>query len=177
MANTLEADIIRVLTDTRDQIRANMQVRNINASGRTSASIRVEPYEGGVRLVGGVDARHDVPNSPNIYGNDTAPIPTLEVGRKEGGVPKGFYYIIRQWSRDKGLRFSNDTERNTFSYFVAKKIANEGTKRNTNNQDIYSTPTQVARERIEQLLQSSLSNTMRAALGGERVTTLKGAFN
>lgn len=177
MANTLEADIIRVLNETKDQIRANMQSRGVNASGRTSASIRVEPYEGGIRLVGGLDARHDIQDSPNIYGNETAPIPTLEIGRVGGKVPKGFYYIIRQWSREKGLTFADEQERNTFAYFVARKIAREGTKRAQNNLDIYSTPTQLAKERINNLLQASLSNTVRAAIGGEKVTTLKGAFN
>lgn len=177
MANTLEADIIRILNETKDQIRANMQSRGVNASGRTSASIRVEQYDGGVRLVGGLDARHDIQDSPNIYGSDTAPIPTLEFGRVGGKVPKGFYYIIRQWTKEKGLQFADEQERNTFAYFVARKIAREGTKRAYNNQDIYSTPTQIAKERINDLLQASLSNTIRAAIGGGKVTTLKGAFN
>lgn len=177
MANTLETDIVRILNETKEQIRENMQARGVNASGRTSASIRVEPYEGGIRLVGGLDARHDIDDSPSIYGSDTAPMPTLETGRTGGAVPKGFYYIIRQWSREKGLQFANEQERSTFAYFVARKIAREGTKRAHNNLDIYSTPAQVAKERINELLQASLSNTIRAAIGGEKITTLKGVLN
>ena len=98
MANTLEADIIRILTDTRDKIRANMDAQKVNASGRTSASIRVEPYEGGVKLVGGTDSDRKIEDYPAILGtldvSDTAPIPTLEVGRVGGN--------IREWSREKG---------------------------------------------------------------------------
>ena len=180
MANTLEADIIRVLTETRDQIRANMDAKKVNASGRTSASIRVEPYEGGVKLVGGTDSTHKIEDYPRILGTldatDTAPIPTLEVGRVDGDVPKGFYYIIRQWSREKGLQFSSESERGTFAYFVARKIARSGTGRSTNQVDIYSTPVVEAKERINQLLRESVSRTVRAALGGSSVKGLRGAF-
>ena len=92
MANTLEADIIRILSETRDKIRANMDAQKVNASGRTSASIRVEPYEGGVKLVGGTDSDHKIEDYPAILGtldaSDTAPIPTLEVGRVGGNVPR-----------------------------------------------------------------------------------------
>lgn len=176
MANTLEADIIRILSDTRDKIRANMDAQKVNASGRTSASIRVEPYEGGVRLVGGLDARHDIDNSPGIYGSDTAPIPTLEVGRVGGNVPRGFYYIIREWSREKGLNFSSESERGTFAYFVARKIARSGTKRSTAPLDIYSTPVEEAKAKINAILRENLSRTVRAALGGSSVKGLKGAF-
>lgn len=180
MADTLEADIIRILTDTRDKIRGNMDAQGVNASGRTSASIRVEPYEGGVKLVGGTDSDHTIQDSPGIYGNDTAPIPTLELGRKEGGVPRGFYYIIREWTREKGINFESETERNTFAYFVSRKIANEGSQRYrepSKRKDIYSTPVEEATAKINAILQESISRTVRAALGGSSVTGLKGAFN
>ena len=181
MANTLEADIIRILSDTRDKIRANMESQKVNASGRTSASIRVEPYEGGVKLVGGTDSDHKIEDYPAILGtldaSDTAPIPTLEVGRVGGKVPRGFYYIIREWSREKGLSFSSESERGTFAYFVARKIARSGTKRSTDPLDIYSTPVEEAKVKINEILRESLSRTVRAALGGYSVKGLKGAFN
>ncbi len=181
MANTLEADIIRILTDTRDKIRANMDAQKVNASGRTSASIRVEPYDGGVKLVGGYDTTHKIEDYPAILGtldaSDTAPIPTLEVGRVGGNVPRGFYYIIREWSREKGLNFSSERERGTFAYFVARKIARSGTNRSTAPLDIYSTPVGEAKVKIKEILQESLSRTVRAALGGSSVKGLKGAFN
>ena len=181
MANTLEADIIRILSETRDKIRANMDAQKVNASGRTSASIRVEPYEGGVKLVGGTDSDHKIEDYPAILGtldaSDTAPIPTLEVGRVGGNVPRGFYYIIREWSRVKGLNFSSESERSTFAYFVARKIARSGTKRSTAPLDIYSTPVDEAKAKINEILRESLSRTVRAALGGSSVKGLKGAFN
>ena len=181
MANTLEADIIRILSETRDKIRANMDAQKVNASGRTSASIRVEPYEGGVKLVGGTDSDHKIEDYPAILGtldaSDTAPIPTLEVGRVGGNVPRGFYYIIREWSREKGLNFSNERERGTFAYFVARKIARSGTKRSTAPLDIYSTPVDEAKAKINEILRESLSRTVRAALGVSSVKGLKGAFN
>ena len=181
MANTLEADIIRILTDTRDKIRANMDAQKVNASGRTSASIRVEPYEGGVKLVGGYNTTHTIEDYPSVLGtldaSDTAPIPTLEVGRVGGKVPRGFYYIIREWSREKGLSFSSESERGTFAYFVARKIARSGTKRSTSPMDIYSTPVEEAKAKINELLRESVSRTVRAAIGGESIKGLKGAFN
>ena len=64
MANELETQIIRILTETRDEIRANMEAKKINASGRTSASLRVEKFDGGYRLVGGMNTTHKVNDYP-----------------------------------------------------------------------------------------------------------------
>ena len=173
MANTQETDIIRILSETRDKIRANMDAQKVNASGRTSASIRVEPYEGGVKLVGGTDSDHKIEDYPAILGtldaSDTAPIPTLEVGRVGGNVPRGFYYIIREWSREKGLNFSSESERGTFAYFVARKIARSGTKRSTDPLDIYSTPVDEAKAKINEILRERLGRAVRASLGGAGV--------
>lgn len=176
----LEQQIIAILTQARDEMRANMQAQRINASGRTSASLRVEKYARGVRLVGGTDGVHPVSDAPSgIDAADTAPIPTLEFGRAGGGnppVPRGFYYIIREWTREKGLNFSSESERGTFAYFLARKIAREGTKRHQIPADVYSTPVMNARERIEIAIKSSLRNTISAALSGATVTSLEGAF-
>ena len=149
MATPLENEIIKVLEQTRDEIRANMEAQRINASGRTSASLRVEEYPGGVRLVGGYDKTRDVPNSPGIYANETAPIPTLEFGREGGKVPRGFYYIIKEWTREKGLHFGTESERQTFAYFLSRKIAREGTRRHEVPEDVYSTPAQQAAKALQ----------------------------
>lgn len=180
MAEQLENDIIKVLTQARDEIRANLEAEKINASGRTSASIRVEVYEGGFRLVGGTQTDHKIDDYPDILGTltqrDTAPIPTLEVGRVGGDVPRGFYYIIRQWTREKGLQFASESERGTFAYFVARKIAREGTRRANMPVNVYSEPVNKAKRTLNDILGASLSKTVRAALGGETVKGLKGAF-
>lgn len=171
MANTLEQQIIAILEQTRNEIRANMQAKNINASGRTSASLRVEMYTGGIRLVGGTNNTHKVPESPDIYASDTAPIPTLEVGREGGKVPRGLYYILRQWSKDKGISFPNESERNTFAYFLARKIAREGTRRHDTPVDVYTTPANNAKEKISNLLRDHVRTMFYS------VSTLKGVLS
>lgn len=176
MANELESDIIKILEQMKQEIRANMSSKRINASGRTSESLRVEKYADGLRLVGGSNSTHGIADSPSIYGSDTAPIPTLEFGRKGGKVPRGFYYIIKEWTREKGLTFATESERATFAYFVARKIAREGTRRNETNADVYSTPVMNARDRIEKAVKASLQNTLAAALAGARVVNIRGAF-
>ena len=174
MAKDLKGQITDALTQTRDEIRANMEAKRINASGRTSASLRVDEYPLGVRLVGGSDRTHTIP--PGIYASDTAPIPTLEVGRAGGKVPQGFYYIIREWTKEKGLSFANESERNTFSYFVARKIAREGTKRNVMPVDVYSTPVEKAKRTIADLVRRRTDDTIKKALGGASVATIQTAF-
>lgn len=174
MAKDLKGQIADALTQTRDEIRANMEAKRINASGRTSASLRVDEYPLGVRLVGGSDRTHTIP--PGIYASDTAPIPTLEVGRAGGKVPQGFYYIIREWTKEKGLSFANENERNTFAYFLARKIAREGTQRNIMPADVYSTPVEKSKLTIANIIRESTRNTIKQALGGASVSTIQTAF-
>ena len=57
-------EIVDILERAKADIQARLAEEGINASGRSSASLRVETYDGGVRL---------------MYGNpDTAPFETLE---------------------------------------------------------------------------------------------------
>lgn len=177
MANTLEAKILDILNDARDDIRANMEREHVNASGRTSASIRVEKKDGHLFLIGGNNKTHGVAGAQGIQAPDTAPIPTLEIGRKGGGnppVPRGFYYIIREWTRVKGISFFNESERNTFSFFLSRKIAREGTMRNKTHINIYSEPVNKAKIKISDAIKSEFGNSIRAALSS--VSNLKGAF-
>lgn len=174
MENDIIGQITDVLVQTRDEIRANMDAKKINASGRTSASLRVERWGNKIVLVGGNNQTHTVHG--DIYGSDTAPIPTLEVGRKGGKVPRGFFYIIREWSREKGLNFANESERNTFAGIVAHKIASEGTKRYMFPADVYSTPVEKAKERIEKIANENVRKTIRDAIGGIKVSTIATAF-
>lgn len=122
----ITAQVVSILERAKIAIQAKMDEKNINASGRTSASLRVETYDGGVRLVIGGN------------GQKTAPLATLEVGRKGGKVPQGFAAIIEQWSRDKGLVFATESKLRSFAYLTARKIAREGTLRNKQNVDVYS---------------------------------------
>ena len=95
-------------------------------------------YDYGFRLIGG--------------GEGAAPLFTLEIGREAGKVPANFTSILVQWSRDKGLTFATERERNTFAYFLGKKIAKEGTKRNKQNEDVYSSAVKSAVEDISKQL-------------------------
>lgn len=170
MDDTLKTGIVARLQQCGETIRANMQARKINASGRTSASIRVRETATGVQLVGGNSGTHNVEAPFGLQQRNTAPLPTVEVGRAGGEVPKGFYYIIKQWSREKGLRFRSEQERGTFAYFTARKIAREGTKRNKANEDIYSTAVTEAAADIRAQFTANVRNTIRMAIGGITTT-------
>lgn len=128
------------------EIQAAMASGNINASGRTSASFRVVETEEGLQLVGG--------------GNDTAPIATLEVGRRPGNVPAGFTAILEQWSRDKGLQFETESKRRSFAYLLGRKIAREGTQRYREPQDVYSSITRQAADDIGEMIKGMLASVI-----------------
>lgn len=107
------------LEDLKKRIIVNHERAGQVASGRTRASLRVEVSE----------------ESGALWGR--SPFGTLETGRKPGKVPKGFYHIILQWVKDKGIKVDNPK---TFAYFVSQKIAKEGTElfRSGGRADIYS---------------------------------------
>lgn len=133
---TLEEDILRVLTQTRDDIRANMASKGINASGRTSASLTAEVYAKGVRLY--------------FKAGDRAPMETLEIGRPAGRVPRNFTDIIVQWSKDKGLNWGNEKQRRKIAGAIAwGKIRRFGTNRHEHPEDVYSTPMKKAEAEIK----------------------------
>lgn len=134
--------ILTILERCKSDIELNMETQNVNASGRTVGSLAVVSDDKGFRL--------------GLFGNSHAPLGTLEVGRAGGRVPAGFYQIIKQWTREKGLQFVNDSERGTFAYFVARKIAREGTQRHRLPVDVYSTPTKAARNDIEAVLRNMI---------------------
>lgn len=124
---TYADDIIRILDEAKEAIRQNMSTDGINATGNTSASFRVERYDGGVRLVmGGTEEK-------------TAPLATLEVGRPGGPVPKGFTQILYEWSIAKGIPFDKDSRRRSFAYLLGRRIRREGTLRNMQPVDVYTT--------------------------------------
>lgn len=134
--------ILTILERCRSVIATNMDTQNVNASGRTVGSLAVVSDDKGLRL--------------GLFGNSHAPLGTLEVGRAGGRVPAGFYQIIKQWTRDKGISFATESERGTFAYFVSRKIAREGTQRHRLPVDVYSTPTKAARNDIESVLRNMI---------------------
>lgn len=163
---TLEQDILRVLNQAKAEIQSNMANKGINASGRTSRGFAVEKYDGGIRLVLRHDETAQVECKPRGFGSvtvGTAPLSTLEIGRPGGKVPRGFYYMIKQWTRDKGLVFGTESERQTFSYFTARKIAKLGTKRNTQHVEVYSLAMENARKEIENDIRALISTEIKTA--------------
>lgn len=131
----LTEDIMQELEALKERIRQNMEQAGENASHRTEQSFEVQVYDGGVRLVARAGER--------------APLDTLEIGRPAGKVPRGFTAILEQWSRDKGIQMS-DKDRRTFAYFLGKRIQREGTKRNAQHEDIYSSAVEETAKKIEQ---------------------------
>ena len=140
--------ILTILERCKSDIETNMDTQNVNASGRTVGSLAVVSDDKGLRL--------------GLFGNNHAPLDTLEVGRAGGRVPAGFYQIIKQWTRDKGLQFGTESERGTFAYFVARKIAREGTQRHRLPVDVYSTPAKAARNEIESMIQAFVTTSVQS---------------
>lgn len=144
-------NIAQILTQARDEIRANMAAKGINASGRTSAALQVVHRGSKIELI-------------KAQGQN-APFGTLQYGRAGGRVPAGFYEILKQWSRDKGLTFSSETERGTFAYFLARKIAREGTKRHRSpRNDIYDEPLANAVDGVRQEARKYVLGSIKAVL-------------
>lgn len=135
-------------------IRATMEQKNINASHRTEKALNVYRYSGGVKLV--------------LDEAERAPLETLEVGRPGGAVPRGFYYIIKQWTIDKGISFANNSERCTFAYFVSKKIAREGTLRHHQPEDVYTSLTQKAADDCKQIIIDEYKKTLTKYIASKR---------
>ena len=161
---SLEQDIIQVLSQCRAEIQANMANKGINASGRTSRAFAITRSRTGMALILKHDARVPIEMSPRHIGSfvfgGTAPLQTLQTGREGGKVPVGFYYIIKQWTRDKGLSFGSESERQRFSYFTARKIAREGTERHTRPVQVWAIPVNRAKERINADIRALVSQAV-----------------
>ncbi|MCC8093355.1 hypothetical protein [Akkermansia sp.] len=98
--------IKKELEQSLKEIQASLSGQKINASGRSSEGFRVRVSDTRAQL---------------YYTRDGggAPLSTLEQGRPAGAVPRNFTEIIEQWSRDKGLHFTNEKERRRFAGAVA----------------------------------------------------------
>lgn len=143
----LKEQITQRLLTAVGEIQAAMDREGENATGKTRASIRVRDLGNGtIQLVGG--------------GEGCAPIPSLEVGNDGKDVPQNFYYVLLQWTRDKGLSFETDSRRKTFAYFLSRKIQEEGTERYRENVDIYSSVARQAADEITELIKGELGRVV-----------------
>lgn len=153
--NSVIDAVAEELERVKADILANMEAKDINASGRTSRSIGVQRYEAGVRL--------------GIFpdGERVAPMETLEVGRPGGPVPRGFAAILYQWSIDKGIPFAKDSDRRSFAYLLGRRIARDGTIRFHVPQDVYTTAVANGVERIKKRIAADLKIKVTEALHNE----------
>ena len=124
----MREQVVEILEKAKEEIQVRMEQEDINASGRSSASWKVERYQGGVRLV---------------YGNaDTAPLPSLEVGISPEEAPtdmRTFMAALIDWSRAKGIQFPTEGRRRSFAYLLGRRIQREGTLRHMKPVDVYTT--------------------------------------
>lgn len=144
-------NIAQILLQARDEIRANMAAKGINASGRTSAALQVVQRGGKIELI-------------KLEGQN-APFGTLQYGRAKGRVPRGFFYIIQQWTRDKGFSFENEKHRNAFTAYVVNKVKTEGTNRHRSpRNDIYDEPLAKAVDGVRQEARKHVIDGIKAVL-------------
>ena len=160
MADNVSNTIAGILTQARDEIRANMQTQNINASGRTSAALQVRQNGSRIELV-------------KVAG-ENAPFQTLQYGRAGGNVPGGFRItkagvrdvsntfkaILMQWAKNKGfeLNWGGAT-------MLGRKIAREGTRRHeTPNTQVYSEPIKKAVEAVGQEVRRYVLQSVQATI-------------
>lgn len=136
----IKESIISILTQAVSDIRQRMADENENASGRTSASLRVEDRGTSVALVIGSETER------------TAPAETLEVGGGPGTRWPTFKGIIYQWSKDKGISFDDERERWRFAACKAWKIEQEGTQRHESPVDIYSSVLDGVAKKVRQTM-------------------------
>ncbi|MFV0392409.1 MAG: hypothetical protein ACK5KP_11100 [Paludibacteraceae bacterium] len=137
--------IDNILREELEQLKNEIIFRHEQAgqvaSGKTRASFSIE--------VSG--------NRGELWGN--AYVGVLETGRQPGKVPYQFRDIIKRWAIAKGLTFNDEKDLNRFAYFVAQKIAKEGTKlfRSGMKEDIFETPIRQFTERISERIYSAYS--------------------
>ena len=136
----IKESIVSILTQAVSDIRQRMADENENASGRTSASLRVEDRGSSIALVIGSETER------------TAPAESLEVGEGPGTREPTFKSIIYQWSKDKGISFDDERERWRFAVCTARKIEREGTQRHKSPVDIYSSILNGVAEKVRQTM-------------------------
>lgn len=139
--------IQQILEQARDEIRANLSANNINASGRTSASIQVKRTADGFKLVGGGAE------------NGAAPLFTTEIGRAAGKIPANFTDILMEWASAKGLDID--------PWAVAMSIKKKGTRRHYQEggqKDVYSTVTKQTEKRLQEGIGQAVMSRVRESI-------------
>lgn len=147
----LQQSILTILAQTRNEILANMSSEGVNASGRTSESLRVEDRGGSIVLVIGGDE--------SKYGR-TAPLDTLQIGSRPGLRGDWFKSVIVQWTRDKGMTFESESHRWAVSTIIARNIEESGTARYKSPIVTYSDVVEKTKANIQSLLYKDIENAI-----------------
>lgn len=136
--------VLRELRNLRQRIADNIRRNGQTASGRSERSLNVQ----------------DEGDSIVLYGRKA--FGTLERGTPPLGdriqtLP--FAHILHRWAMDKGISFSDDKERSSFAFALAKKIKREGSAlyRDGGRADVYSNEIPKTLERINQSLSATLA--------------------
>ncbi len=104
----------KILSEFFEEIKDEV-IREQIAQGRVASGKSIKEYEVQITEAMGT-----------LFG--ASYVGTLETGRKPGKVPFGFAEIIEDWINDKGLfQEKSIRERGSIAYFIARKIAKEGT--------------------------------------------------
>lgn len=130
------------LQDLAQRIADNIARNGQAASGKTQQSLHVE----------------EETDSVTLYGRKA-------FGTLERGVPplgdriqtRTFAHILHRWSMDKGIAFSDDKERWSFAYALAKKIKSKGSQlyRDKGRTDVYSNEIPTTIQRIRQRISAA----------------------
>lgn len=139
-----------ILDECRVEIQRNMADNDINASGRTSASFKVEKYAGGVRLVS--------------RGEDIAPFSSIENGNPPTWLSRN---VLRQWVIEKGIEFNSEEERERFVWNLQQKIGWEGTERYRQpNNSITTPPITEAVEKLKEATKTMILKEITSVIHG-----------
>lgn len=152
MADVRQA-IVQSLTNAQSSIRANMEAEHVNASGRTSKSLRVEDRGDRIVLVIG----------GSQFGR-TAPLETLEIGSKPAPRGDWFKSVIHQWTIDKGMSFESESHRWAVSTIIARNIEEFGTERHRNPINVYTSVVEQTKRDIQSLIYGDFREMIRTQI-------------
>lgn len=103
-----------------DEVRRRHRQMGQYTTGRTSATLRIEPTQDGFQLIGWKYAG------------------TYDEGRRDGKMPP--VQAILEWIKAKGITFSRAGSAEHYAWAIARKIAREGTMRFRRHADVWETP-------------------------------------
>lgn len=110
MVTQVQQMVAEHLNNVKQGIAANMAAHHRMASGRSVASLVVEPSQRGMALYGG------------------AQWATMQRGRAAGKVPMNFREIIKDWIKAKGIAISGGEKGlNSAAFLISRSIMKKGT--------------------------------------------------